>query len=148
VASPTFAIALLRFTSAAPAAVPRWKTVLASRGSLAAGCFLLMLVLVVSGAARAEQPTRYQSKECSYSNGAKNIFIDGSCVRESTEINGHFAWIITFKGGVKVTVEYVSHSGADHSWKINGQPAWGYEITRRQLHGATLDLKQSISWEE
>jgi hypothetical protein len=95
----------------------------------------------------AANAAHFQSK-CSYSDSARSVYFDGPCTLDSTEIQGHFAWIVTLKGGVKVTVEYVDQNGPDHIWKINGQPGWGFEITRRQLHGATLDLKQSISWEE
>jgi hypothetical protein len=92
--------------------------------------------------------TPFQEASCHYDNGTQKIVVDGPCTIDDTTINGHFAYIVTFKGGVKVTVEYLNSSGSDHLWKINGQSGWGFEINREHLHGATLDLNQSIDWED
>jgi hypothetical protein len=84
---------------------------------------------------------------CSYDDIAKRLFIDGPCVLTETTTNGNFAYVITLKGGVKVIVEYLDSQGPDHKWKINGESAMGFEINRDHLHGATLDLNQSIDWQ-
>lgn len=71
---------------------------------------------------------------------------DGPCLLRTVTINGNFAYILTFGDGTRVTVEYVNRQGPYHIWKINGRPAFGYEVNREELHGATLDLKATIEW--
>ena len=67
---------------------------------------------------------------------------------ETTTVNGLFAYIITFPKNVRVTVEYVASQGAAHTWRINGQPAMGFEVNREHLIGGSIDLKQYIEWED
>lgn len=88
------------------------------------------------------------AEECSYFNSETDKLLDGVCTLQTTVLNGHFAYILLFQDGTTVNIEYVKSSGANHIWRINGQPAMGYEISRVQLHGATLDLKQTVDWSE
>jgi len=99
------------------------------------------VAIVVGGDAMA-------SDDCEYSDIARNISLSEPSSLTQTTINGHFGYVVKFKSGPKVSVEYVDNSGPDHLWTINGKPGWGYEISRRRLHGATLDLNQSIDWTE
>jgi hypothetical protein len=105
----------------------------------------MTVIFTIYGAAHGQS---FREKACSYSNLKTNVSVDGPCVLTQTKINGNFGYIVTFPQGVKVTVEYVDSSGPDHTWRINGQSGWGFEINREHLHGATLDLSQSIEWQD
>jgi hypothetical protein len=103
-----------------------------------------ILLALLSGPVWAQQ----HKTTCSYSDKARKIaLVKKPCTLEQAEINNHFAWIIRFSNGPKVTVEYVT-GGPDHVWKINGKPGWGHEIDREDLHGATNDKTQTIAWFE
>jgi hypothetical protein len=106
--------------------------------------FLLFALLSASAWARQFNST------CSYSDQARKIhLVKKACVLEEARSGGHFAWIIRFSGGPRITVEeYVSQDGPDHVWKINGQPGRGFEISRRALEGASDDQNLTIAWDE
>ena len=67
---------------------------------------------------------------------------------QDTTINGHFAYVMTFKNGVKVTIEYTGSQSGMHTWSINGRPGMGFEINREHLIGGSIDLKQSVQWQD
>lgn len=89
----------------------------------------------------------FRPKSCSYFDLSKDIALEGCVMKEST-VNGNFAYILTFKSGFKVTVEYVKSQGPNHIWRINGEKGMGYEINREHLHGVTLDLNEEIEWQD
>jgi hypothetical protein len=84
---------------------------------------------------------------CSYMNDAANKFADGPCLMRTSEVNGKFAYTLTFGDGTRVVVEYVASQSGYHIWKINGQSGFGVEVNRQHVKGATLDLKQTVEWD-
>lgn len=104
-----------------------------------------MAFMTVPAAART-----FRIDHCYYASDELDIQISqDKCTLEATETNGNYEAILHLSPDIRVTIEYVSSiDGRDHVWKINGQPAWGYEIDREHLYGATLDHKQFVAWHE
>jgi hypothetical protein len=102
----------------------------------------------VPQAAAQAAPVDLQSESrCSYSNTTTGIAVSGECTLAKTSINGNFGYIMSIKGQ-KISIEYVDSDGPNHTWKINGLPAHGEEITREHLHGSTTDFSQSVEWQD
>ena len=87
-----------------------------------------------------------ETDTCEYMNLEKDVLIDGLCHMEVSEINDHFAYILTWPSGYEVTVEYVDSQSGHHLWKLNGKSAVGIEINRGHLRGFSLDLNQFLEW--
>jgi hypothetical protein len=97
--------------------------------------------------AQAAQP-KWETSSCEYMDLKSDITLTGRCHMESTEINGHFAYLFTWPSGNKVTVEYINSQSGHHIWRLNGEAAAAVEINREHLKGFTLDLNQFLEWEE
>jgi uncharacterized protein YecT (DUF1311 family) len=95
----------------------------------------------------ANSQSTFKADPCTYFNAETTKIIEGPCTVRTTAINAHFGYILAFPDGTEVSIEYVQSSGPDHIWKINGQSAFGFEINRSHLHGATIDLTQSVEWQ-
>lgn len=91
---------------------------------------------------------KWETHNCEYADLEKDISLDGRCHKQDTEINGHFAYTLTWPSGNKVTVEYVEAQSGHHIWKINGKPAAAIEISREHLRGFSLDLNQFLEWQD
>ncbi len=91
---------------------------------------------------------KWETYNCEYADLEKDISLAGRCHKQDTEINGHFAYTLTWPSGNKVTVEYVGAQSGHHIWKINGKSAAAIEITREDLRGFTLDLNQFLEWQD
>jgi len=104
----------------------------------------MLAIIALGGSAQAQGAT---AQRCSYWNdGGKSA--DGPCRMRETTINGHFGYVLTFGNGTRVTVEYLKSQSGYHIWNINGERGFGVELNRSSLRGATLDLKQTVEWEE
>lgn len=95
----------------------------------------------------AAQQQTFSVPSCSYMNDAANKFADGPCLMRTSEVNGKFAYTLTFGDGTRVVVEYVASQSGYHIWRINGQSGFGVEVNRQHVKGATLDLKQTVEWD-
>lgn len=104
------------------------------------------VVCIGAGPATAQQQT-FSVPSCSYMDIAANKFADGPCLMRTSEVNGKFAYALTFGDGTRVVVEYVASQSGYHIWKINGQSGFGVEVNRQHVRGATLDLKQTVEWD-
>lgn len=106
------------------------------------------VVVVCIGAvpATAQQRT-FSVPSCSYMNDATNTVADGPCLMRTSQVNGKFAYTLTFGDGTRVVIEYVASQSGYHLWKINGQSGFGVEVNRQHVKGATLDLKQIVEWD-
>lgn len=104
---------------------------------------IAILVWVLPAAAQQV----YVAPSCSYWSDAPSKVADGPCQVRTTQHNGNFAVVLTFRDGTRVMVEYVEGQSGYHKWKINGQPGFGVEVNREHLKGATLDLKQIVEWD-
>jgi hypothetical protein len=102
----------------------------------AAGC---------SGADPLERPVK--AELCIYKTADVQKDRFGPCTLEGTEINGHFAYLITFDPGTKVKIEYVDKKGWGQVWKINGREARGLELSREHWVGMTADMEDFIEWQ-
>ncbi len=107
----------------------------------------IAVILSISSVVSAASP-KWETYSCEYMDLEKDISLDARCHKQDTEINGHFAYILTWPSGNKVTVEYVEAESGHHLWKINGKPAAAIEITREHLRGFTLDLNQFLEWQD
>jgi hypothetical protein len=114
---------------------------------LVAPCVALTLLKGLGPLPAAGQDQTFAASRCSYFNIDSGKTLDGPCLLRTTTVNGNFGYVLTFGDGTRVTVEYVSAQSGYHIWKINGQSAFGVEINRQSLKGATLDLKQIIEWD-
>jgi hypothetical protein len=102
-----------------------------------------LLTASCSGADPLER--RERAELCIYKTG-QDVH-SGPCTLEGSKINGHFAYLVTFNRGTKVSIEYVDRDGPDHVWKINGREARGFELSREHLVGATADMEDFIEWQ-
>ncbi len=108
---------------------------------------LIALVASIPGMANAAKP-KWETYSCDYSDSAKGVSLSGRCHKQATEINGNFAYVLTWPSGNKVTVEYVNAQSGHHIWKLNGKSAAAIEVTRENLKGFSLDLNQIIEWQD
>lgn len=122
-------------------ALRKVRLVLIGVSMLATGTALLARALP----AGAQQT--YTARSCSYWSDAPSKVADGPCQVRTTEQNGNFAVVLTFRDGTRVMVEYVDRQSGYHKWKINGQPGFGVEVNREHFKGASLDLKQIVEWD-
>lgn len=111
------------------------------------------LPILALAAALASSPTlagtpKWETYSCDYQNLAKDISVDGRCHMQQTEINGNFAYVLTWPAGNKVTVEYVKSQSGNHIWKINGKAGVAVEVNRENLRGFTLDLNEFVEWQD
>jgi hypothetical protein len=106
-----------------------------------------LAALATVNMARAAQP-KSETYSCEYFDLQKNVMLTGLCHKEATKINGHFAYILTWPSGNKVSVEYINSQSGNHIWRLNGEAAVGIEITRDHLKGFMLDLNQLLEWED
>lgn len=103
---------------------------------------LAVVALLCNAWAQTSTATR-----CSYWNDDGKS-ADGPCRLREATVNGHFAYVLAFANGTRVTVEYLESQSGYHLWNINGQRGFGVELSRNSMRGATLDLKQTVEWEE
>jgi hypothetical protein len=108
---------------------------------------LAALGIIVCSAVGAVQP-KWETYSCEYDNFAKDITLTGRCHMQETEINGNFGYVLTWPSGNKVTVDYINSQSGNHIWRINGQPAVAFEITREHVRGFSLDLNQILEWQD
>ena len=91
---------------------------------------------------------KWETYSCEYMDIKKDISLSGKCHKQETEINGKFAYVLSWPSGNKVTVEYVNSQSGSHLWKINGQSAAAIEVNREHLKGFSLDLNQILEWQD
>lgn len=106
-----------------------------------------MAIVCVGVVPATAQEKTFSVPSCSYTNDATGKFADGPCLLRTSQVNGNFAYALTFGDGTRVVVEYVASQSGYHQWKINGQSGVGVEVNREHLKGATHDLKQTVEWD-
>jgi hypothetical protein len=111
-------------------------------------CMAIVTASISAHAAIAAVQPQWETYSCDYEDLSKDISLSGRCHKQQTEINGNFAYILTWPSGNKVTVEYVKSQSGNHIWKLNGESAVAVEINRENLRGFTLDLNQIIEWQD
>ncbi|MBS0229268.1 MAG: hypothetical protein JSS23_11305 [Proteobacteria bacterium] len=110
-------------------------------------CLFAVALSCATSSAFAAKPV-YETHSCDYTDLGKDITYSGRCHKQETEINGNFAYILTWPSGGRVTVEYVNSQSGNHIWKLNGKPAAAVEISREHLKGFSLDLNQLLEWQD
>lgn len=117
------------------------------RNRVAFGLAIFATAICAHATKPAAQP-KWETYSCDYENFSTNLSLSGRCQMQATEINGNFAYILTWPSGNKVTVEYLKSQSGNHTWKLNGEPAAAVEINREHLRGFSLDLNQIIEWQD
>ena len=107
----------------------------------------MIVLLSTAGIAQAAS-LKWETYSCEYLDIKNDILLSGRCHKQETEINGNFAYILTWPSGNKVTVEYINSQSGNHIWKINNEPAAGIEVTRENIKGFSLDLNQILEWND
>lgn len=107
---------------------------------------IIAIIFVVSISAHAAP--KWETYNCYYSDLEKDISVNGRCHKQETEINGNFAYILSWPSGNKVTVEYLTRQGGSHLWKINGKSAVAFEVSKYNLRGFSIDLNQFLDWDD
>lgn len=110
-------------------------------------CLLATTLLMAASPAHAAKPV-FETHSCDYTDLSRDVTYSGRCHKQQTEINGHFAYILTWPSGGRVTVEFVNAQSGNHIWKLNGKAAVAVEISREQLKGFSLDLNQMLEWQD
>lgn len=107
-----------------------------------------VIVLFATAGVAYAVSSKWETHSCEYLDIKKELSFSGRCHKKHTEINGNFAYILTWPSGNKVTVEYVDSQSGNHIWKINRQPAAAVEVDRENLKGFSLDLNQILEWQD
>lgn len=113
-------------------------------------CLAIVTTSICAHAAKPAPAARpkLETYSCDYENFSKTISLSGGCQMQESEVNGNFAYILTWPSGNKVTVEYVKSQSGNHIWRLNGASAAAVEINREHLRGFSLDLDQVIEWQD
>jgi uncharacterized protein len=91
---------------------------------------------------------QWETYSCVYKNLKKGISLDGRCHSESTQINGHLAYILTWPSGNKVSVEPINYQGPNGIWRLNGEAGVSFQNNRENGEGFTLDLNQFLETQD
>ena len=108
---------------------------------------LAITFFATAGVAHAAS-SKWETYSCEYMDIKRDISLSGKCHKQEAEINGKFAYVLTWPSGGKVTVDYVNSQSGNHIWKINGQSAAAIEVNREHLKGFSLDLNQMLEWQD